>query len=278
MKKYSVIIPTWKNIEFLDLAYKGLVRNSAAEHEIIIFFNEMDSECGRWLKGKKVLSLGSETNLGVCGAVNRAASRATSEHVVFLNDDMYVLPGWDTAFEQYLGMADKLWLSGTAVEAGRATPCYVGGHDYGATPATFREDAILREFGALKRPYNVVSTWTPTLIPRSNWDAIGGFDENYFPGYGSDPDLAMKMYQYGCRHFVGVGSCLVYHFSRRTVSRFDKSPPMDAKAYFEKKWGFSWRYFHERMIFRDHVITPALMDRIAGRKSSRWSSFLFPES
>ena len=40
MKKFSVIIPSWKNIALLDLVYKGLKLNSTMEHEIIVFFNE----------------------------------------------------------------------------------------------------------------------------------------------------------------------------------------------------------------------------------------------
>ena len=263
-------MPTWKNLEYLDLAYRSIVRNSAIDHEVLIFFNEFDENCERWLAGKNVLYGQSAENLGVCGAVNRAAKLATSEHLCFLNDDMYVLPGWDMAFEQYLGLADKLWLSGTSVEAGKATSCYIGGHDYGDSPESFQEDRLLNEFAALKRPYNIVSTWTPVVIPKSNWDAIGGFDENYFPGYGSDPDLAMKMWKYGCRHFIGVGTSLVYHFSRCTISRFDDCDVMDPKAYFRKKWGMSWKKFFKKVIYRDKVITPELMRRMMPPQESRW--------
>ena len=261
MERLSVLIPTWRNLEYLDLAYRGLVRNSAAEHEIIVFFNECDADCERWASGKRVRVCKSERNLGVCGAVNRAAQQATCETLCFLNDDMYVLPGWDGALQPYLGFSDKLWLSGTAVEAGKATPCYIGGQDYGDSPATFRETRLLAEFRGLIRPYNVVSTWTPIVLSKANWDAVGGFDEEYFPGYGSDPDLAMKMYRHGCRHFIGVGACLVYHFSRRTIARFDACPGMDAKAYFRSKWGMSWKRFFRKVIRRDSVITPALLAR-----------------
>lgn len=270
MKRFSIIIPTWKNLRYLELALKSIRRNSAADHEVIVFFNEFDAECERWLGGRKVIYERSEKNLGVCGAVNRAAAGASADYIVFMNDDMYVLPGWDTALAPYLVRSDKLWLSGTAIEAGEATACYIGGQDYGDSPDNFREDDLLRDCEKLRRPYDVVSTWTPILIPRANWEAIRGFDENYFPGYGSDPDLAMKMYDYGCRHFIGVGSCLVYHFSRRTISRFDGMALTDPKAYFRKKWGFSWRYFLNRLIFRDSVITPKLQEKIFKKKRGKW--------
>ena len=264
MKRFSVVIPTWKNLECLDLAYRSVVEHSATDHEIIIFFNEYDEECERWLEGKNVLFDYSDRNLGVCGAVNRASKLMTTDYICFMNDDMYALPEWDVALSCYLGLADKLWLSGTAVEAGDATCCYIGGQDYGDSPDNFQEAKLLSEYDSLRRPYNIVSTWTPTLLSRLDWDAIGGFDEEYFPGNGSDPDLAMKMYEYGCRHFIGVGTSLMYHFSRSTISRFDvdKKEFMDPKAYFKKKWGVSRRRFLNRIMKRDRVITAKYLERI----------------
>lgn len=256
MKAFSVVVPTWKNLEYLDLMYRGLTRNSATSHEIIIFFNELDKSCENWTEGKNVLSCGSENNTGVCPAVNRAAELATTDFICYMNDDMYPLPGWDTALAGYIGLADKLWLSGTAIEPGNSTPCYIGNRNYGDSPSDFEEERLLREYRTLFRPYNVVSTWTPVLISRKNWEAIGGFDEEYFPGFGSDPDLAMKMHNFGCRHFVGVGNSLVYHFSKGTTARFNDSPTMDPQKYFKSKWGISWKKFFKQVIKRNSVISP----------------------
>lgn len=263
MERFSIVIPTWRNLEYLELAYRGIRRNSNADHEIIVFFNEFDAACARWLEGKQVLHDRAESNLGVCPAVNRGAALATTNYVCYMNDDMYPLPGWDSALAAYLGIAERLWLSGTAVEAGQAAACYIGGCDYGDAPATFEEERLLREFCRLKRPYNLVSTWTPTLLSKSDWDAVGGFDEAYFPGNGSDPDLAMKMHQNGCRHFIGVGTSLVYHFSRATTARFDGAPAMDPKRYFQQKWDMSWKHFLNRVIRRDSVITPDVLRKLA---------------
>ncbi len=265
MLPLSIIIPTWKNLEYLDLAVRGIRKNSAVEHEIIIFFNEMDDECRAWAESHEVKSDGSPENLGVCCAVNRAACMASNEFICFMNDDMYPLPGWDTSLAECADAADKIWLSGTALEAGKAAECYIGGCDYGSCPAEFREEDLLADCESLKRPYNVVSTWTPIVIKKRDWDNVGGFDEKYFPGNGSDPDLAMKMYEYGCRHFIGVGGSLVYHFSRTSISRFDGVDVMDPKKYFKQKWGMSWKRFLKRVLFRGQKITPELLESICGK-------------
>ena len=163
---FSVIIPSWKNLDCLSLAVRSLQTHSARQHQIIVFFNEVDEDCRGWRDGKDILFGDSPENLGVCSAVNRAAELATSDYICLFNDDMYALPGWDTALAQYAGLSDKLWLSGTALEAGRAAACYIGGCDYGAGPSDFREQELLMEFESLKRPYNVVSTWTPIMAKR----------------------------------------------------------------------------------------------------------------
>ena len=262
MKPFSVVVPTWKNLEYLDLCYRGLTRNSAVPHEIIVFFNESDKSCKNWAEGKNVLFCGSEKNTGVCPAVNRAAELATTDFICYMNDDMYPLPGWDTALSGYIGLADKLWLSGTAIEPGNSTPCYIGNRNYGDSPSVFEEEKLLNEYRTLIRPYNVVSTWTPVLLSRKDWEAVGGFDEEFFPGFGSDPDLAMKMHSYGCRHFIGVGNSLVYHFAKRTTARFSGPETMDPREYFKNKWGISWKKFFKKVIHRNSIISPVLLDKI----------------
>jgi GT2 family glycosyltransferase len=267
MQPFSIIIPTWKNIPFLDLCYRSLRENSAVNHEIFIFFNEFDESAEQWVQGKDVRFEQNEKNIGICEAVNSAARQVSHDFICYFNDDMYALPGWDTALEPYLHISDKLWLSSTAIERGPSTPCYIGNHDYGSSPENFREQDLLREYHGLKRPYNMVSTWTPTVIPRKNWEAVGGFDEAYFPGYGSDPDLAMKMYRDGCRHFIGVGTSLVYHFGKQTTSRYDKpgTDIMDSHGYFKKKWGVARSKFLKKTLRRDEIITPDLLKKMHKR-------------
>jgi len=255
MLPLSIIIPTWRNLEYLNMAYRGILRNSSCPHEIIVFFNEMDDACLSWAENKSIKYAGTPVNLGVCGAVNRGVEMASHEFICFMNDDMYPLPGWDAALAKYVDAADKIWLSGTAVEAGRATECYIGGCDYGRSTLDFREEDVIADSVKLRRPYNVVSTWTPIVMKKRDWNAVGGFDEAYFPGNGSDPDLAMKMYDYGCRHFIGVGASLVYHFSRKSISRFDDADVMDPKKYFENKWGMSWSRFLKKVLRRGKRIS-----------------------
>ena len=41
------------------------------------------------------------------------------------------------------------------------------------------------------------SHWAPHLIPRDLWERVGGFSEEFNPGFASDPDLNMKLWMEG---------------------------------------------------------------------------------
>ncbi|MEX2241043.1 MAG: glycosyltransferase family 2 protein, partial [Burkholderiales bacterium] len=76
--------------------------------------------------------------------------------------------------------------------------------------------------------------WPPTLVPRELWHRVGGYSIEFSPGMGSDNDFSMKLWQAGCRVFLGVGDSLVYHFSETSTRRIRKN---DGRRQFLMKWG-----------------------------------------
>ena len=47
--------------------------------------------------------------------------------------------------------------------------------------------------------------WQPSLIPKTTWNKVNGFSEEFSPGLGSDPDFNMKLWRIGVRIFKGLG-------------------------------------------------------------------------
>ena len=58
-----------------------------------------------------------------------------------------------------------------------------------------------------------------TLKAKSLWNKIGGFSEEFNPGFGSDPDLNMKLWINGVRIFKCVNKSRVYHFGSQTTRK-----------------------------------------------------------
>jgi hypothetical protein len=167
---------------------------------------------------------------------------AKHEHLVYMNDDMYCLPGWDTALQRRAAAmpSDLYLLSGTMVEPrDSGNPCVVVG-PYGDGVGNFREADLLRDAGKLMRADWYGATWPPTLVARRWWFRVGGYSTELSPGMSSDNDFSMKLWHAGCRHFIGVGDSLVYHFQQKSTGKVVKN---DGRRQFLDKWGMTQSTF-----------------------------------
>ena len=73
---FSIIIPTFNNLDYLKLCLKSLKKNSNYEHDIIIFINEGNDGTLTYVKDNNLKFLHSDINKGVCYAFNQSAKIA----------------------------------------------------------------------------------------------------------------------------------------------------------------------------------------------------------
>ena len=173
----------------------------------------------------------------MCVGVNMAGKLAKFDYIVFMNDDMVVLPGWDTALmhEIHALNTDCFMLSATMIEPFDTKNKCVIVADYGRTVADFNREKLLKDLPALVKNDWSGSTWPPaTVVHKKWWDAVGGYSEEFSPGMSSDDDFAMKMWYAGCRIFKGIGASRVYHFISKSTGRVVKN---DGRRQFLNKWG-----------------------------------------
>lgn len=245
----SILLPSWNNLPYLQACVESIRRHSTFPHQIIVHVNDGGDGTLEWVRTQGLCHTHSPTNVGVCHAVNAAATLATAPYIVFMNDDMVVLPGWDEALWRVIDTIghDRWFLSATMIEP-RATgnPCVVVA-DYGDTPERLREADLLNDLSRLRCDDWNGATWPPNVVPRSLWEAVGGYSIAYSPGFGSDPDFAMKLWQLGVRHFQGVGSSLVYHFQARSTGRVTRN---DGPATFLATWGLTIGGFNRHLLRR----------------------------
>lgn len=245
---FSILLPTWNNLPYLRLCIEGLRRHSAMPHQVIVHVNDGSDGTLDWVRAQGIAHTWSDTNVGICYAVNGAAALARHDWIVYLNDDMVVLPGWDTtlvARARALGAAPFM-LSGTMIEPRASGNACAVVADYGDTHDRFREADLLRDQPRLARADWLGSTWPPTLVHRDLWFRVGGYSTELTPGMGSDNDFAMKLWHAGCRRFEGLGAALVYHFQCKSTGKVVKN---DARRQFMRKWGISQRQF-DRLCLR----------------------------
>ena len=239
MPAISIVIPSWNNFAHLRLCVESLRRHSALEHQLIVHANPGDDGSRDWLAAEHIEHTASDVNIGICHALNIAASRARCEYLVYMNDDMVVGPGWDSALMRAIDRVARhgaFMLSSTMIEPmATGNPCVVVA-DFGRDPAHFEFSRFAAEAPHLGRNDWLGATWSPALVPLALWHRVGGYSIEFSPGMGSDNDFSMKLWQSGCRVFLGVGDSLVYHFSQVSTGRMRKN---DGRRQFLMKWGLA---------------------------------------
>ena len=252
---FSVIIPTYNNLEYLKICLNSIKRNSKYNHEVIIHVNEGIDGTLDFLKNNEYKFSYSKVNSGVCVAFNEAVKLSSKKYIVLGHYDMYFCPNWDVIFtEEIKKNTSKLFfLSGTMVQPFNS---YIK-LDCGSNYKEFNEEKLLNEIKNIKYHNFQGTHWQPSLISKFTWDKVGGFSEEFSPGLGSDPDFNFKLWRAGCRIFKGLGDCRVYHFSSQSLR---KKAWNDGAKIFLLKWGISIKFFKKFYLKTNEIYTGPLKE------------------
>ena len=255
---FSIIIPTFNNLKYLELCVKSIKKNSKFDHEIIIHINEGIDGTLDFVKKNNFKFTYCKKNSGVCVAFNKAVAKASKNFIVLGHDDMYFCPNWDKIFATELTKIQNnsdFFLSGTMVQPFES---YIN-LNCGKNIDEFNEEKLLKDLPNIEFEDFQGSHWQPSLIPLKTWNKVGGFSEEFSPGLGSDPDFNLKLWNIGVRLFKGLGSCRVYHFSSLTLRK--KAWNNGAKI-FLLKWGISIKFFKKHYLRSDKKFNGLLKDPI----------------
>lgn len=236
---FSILIPTWNNLDFAKLCVESIRKNSAYSHQIILHINEGADGTVAWAKKEKLDYSYSEQNVGICLACNAARSLVQADYILYMNDDMYACPSWDKPLYQAIKDygKDDFYFSATMIErVDTGYKCVSAPHNFGSDTHNFKEKELIEALPKLAIPDWQGATYPPSVMHRRTWDLIGGFSVEFSPGMYSDPDICMKLWQVGCRNYRGIGDSLVYHFISKSVGRIKKN---NGKKQFLQKWSIT---------------------------------------
>ena len=264
--EFSIIIPTYKNYNYCKLTIDSIKKNSSFAHEIIVHLNGIDDTTENYLKNDKILYTKSSENIGLCSGVNNAYKLSTKNFILYSHDDMYFLPNWDNELANDMTSinSNKFYLSMTQL----APTGPVKGNiqhiqfDCGDTFENFNEQKLIKNYRAFKFKDLQGSHWAPHLIPKDLWEKVGGFSEEFNPGFASDPDLNMKLWKEGNRIFKSVSNSRVYHFGSVTTRKNISISPNNGKKTFLLKWKLSVEFFTKHFLRRGQLYNGPLAEPI----------------
>jgi len=250
---FSIIIPTFNNLDYLKNCIESIKKNSTYHHEIIPHVNEGKDGTIEYLKKVNIEYTYTNYNSGICTGMNMAAKKAKTNYILYAHDDFYFCPKWDKVLKNEVDKIghNRFYLSGTMVNNGQIEL------NCGNDLDTFDEKKLLKKIDKSNYYDFQGSTWAPHLIHKDIWNKVGGFSEEFFPGTGSDPDLNMKLWMENVRIFKGINNFKVYHFGSIVTRKYKNHPTIMTESgsrgakIFLLKWGITINFFKKYIINSD---------------------------
>ena len=240
----SVIIPTYKEPEALDLCLESAIKGQTEQNQIIVVvdgFYELNRHVLEKYKDDiEVLNL--ETNQGLCRATNLGVYNARSNKILIVNDDNVFPDQWDVAL--VANYSPSSVLSPNQIEPIPSMFKQFHIKYLGRDPKTFDLEGFCQYEESIIEENRVEPTGNTLPIFMNKWDfmKVGGWDESYPGAWVADWDFFLKCEIAGLQ-MLRTYECHFYHFvSVGTESTPEEKLSKQQKEsacheYFKYKWG-----------------------------------------
>ena len=182
----------------------------------------------------------STVNLGLSGALNRGRSLARGEFLVTLHDDAEIETGWLEALVEGAEAHPEAGAVGGKV-------LFPDGRLQHAGMILWRDGITSPPWAGQRPPPTAFDRMRPVdycgtsslLVRTAALDAIGGFDERFYPGYYVDVNLSMALRQLGFIVLYQPKSRIRHHLGSSTSPRFRNFIAGRNHLLFLEKWGIA---------------------------------------
>jgi glycosyltransferase involved in cell wall biosynthesis len=239
----SVIIPTYKEPEVLDICLQSAIAGQRHNNQIIVVvdgFYEVNREVLQKYKDSiQVLLL--DENAGLPRATNLGVYNADFDYILIVNDDNVFPEAWDQELlEQYKPGGV---LAPNQIEPIPSMFKQFNIKDLGRDPKTFNiNDFWEYEYTVIDDRVEETGSTLPIFMSKTDYLRVGGWDESYPGAWVVDWDFFLKCELSGME-MLRTYACHFYHF----VSVGTEATPEEKQnkaikeqachEYFKYKWG-----------------------------------------
>ena len=238
----SLIIPTYRNPECLDICLKSAIEGQVQnDNEIIVivdgYVEESEHILTKYQDTIKVLRL--ETNQGMQTALNYGVMNALNENIMIVNDDNVLCVGWDNISKEVK--------EGEVITINQIEPTGPGIFNFpvkalGGSPADFNYDEFIDYEAQIKQEkFTPDGGIFPFILKKINYMMVGGFDTMYQSPFICDWDFFLKLELAGLKfkrthahHFYHFGSSATKNGKEGEAFKATEGPAAETYIY---KWG-----------------------------------------
>jgi glycosyltransferase involved in cell wall biosynthesis len=244
----SLIIPTYRNPEYLDICLKSAIENQVNKNEIIVavdgFIEESQHILDKYGNDIQVLDLGD--NQGMQTALNLAVYNASNEIICIINDDNVLSKNWDVIIEKEYHPESVLTIN--QIEPTGPGIFRFPVKDLGKHPNEFQyKEFIEYEQTIRKSTITLDGGIFPFAMSKKNYMIVGGFDTMYQSPFICDWDFFLKLDLNGIG-FTRTHNLHFYHFGSAATKNGKegdkfKQTEHPAAQMFMYKWGIAPQLF-----------------------------------
>ena len=234
----SVIIPTYKSPDTLDLCLRSTIEGQNNQNQIIVvvdgFYDINKEVLEKWAKHIDILNL--EENVGLCRGTNLGVYNAQYDKILIVNDDNVFPLNWDIELLKYY--TPNSVISPNQIEPTPSMFKQFHIRDCGRDPKTFSLENYWKYEEPLRGHLTDETGSTPPIfMSKIDYLRIGGWDENYEQGMVADWDFFLKCQLSGLK-MLRTYSCHFYHFTSVSVNGEKRQQAeQNGHEYAKYKWG-----------------------------------------
>ena len=237
----SLIIPTYRNPEYLDICLRSAVEGQDNRNEIIVAVDGYVKESQHILDkyGDHIFVLPFEQNQGMQMALNLGVYNATNAKICIINDDNVLCKGWDTLIEEELREGEVLTIN--QIEPSGPGIFNFPVKDFGPMEDFDYEGYISYNEEISSDKFTEDGGIFPFAMFKTDYMMVGGFYTLYQSPFMCDWDFFLKLDLAG-RRFIRTHKGHFYHFGSTATKngkegdRFRNTEGPAAHTYIYK-WG-----------------------------------------
>ena len=244
----SIIIVTYNNLALSKLCLESVLRNTEYPNfEVIVVDNDSKDDTPPYLQQlarlePSVKVLLNKQNYGFAKANNQGIELATGEHIILLNNDAIVPPGWLSRLLRHLDDPQVGMVGPVTNFVGNEARINVNYKTWRqmevfAQRQCFPNDLLMSDIHML--------AMFCVAFRRKTFNQIGPLDERFGIGMFEDDDYSIRIKQAGYR-IVCAADVFVHHFGQAAFGKLIKSGTYDRlfeenRRQYEAKWKTVWQ-------------------------------------
>jgi GT2 family glycosyltransferase/Flp pilus assembly protein TadD len=239
----SIVILTWNQLPFTKECLASIERHTTEPHEVILVDNGSSDGTGTWLRDlvqnrENYSLIANSENLGFSKGCNQGIEASTGTHILLLNNDTVVTPGWLSGLLECLHSTPDAGIVGPMTNSisGIQMVPDVGYADTTALDGYAME--FRNKYRGRRIPLRRIVGFC-MLFKRELVQRVGLLDECFGSGNFEDDDYCLRSALKGYRNLM-AGDVFIHHYGSATFkgNGINFSQAMTGnQGLFSRKWG-----------------------------------------